>query len=79
MKSATEVESEVSSHDVESIGQVAGWVWSFLRTSGPVTLSKLAREIKVPRDMVMQGVGWLAREEKIVFLPGENNKLISLR
>ena len=47
----------VSKHKVESIGTVAGLVWSFLGESGPVTLSKLAREIDAPRDMVMQRRG----------------------
>ncbi len=68
----------VSKHKVESIGTVAGLVWSFLDESGSVTLSKLAREIDAPRDMVMQGVGWLAREGKIDFHEGPRSKLISL-
>ena len=68
----------VSKHKVESIGTVAGLVWQFLADSGPITLSKLAREIDAPRDMVMQGVGWLAREEKIEFHEGPRSKLISL-
>lgn len=63
---------------VESVGVVAGIVWNYLRDSGPVTLSKLAREIDAPRDLVMQGVGWLAREEKISFERGSRSKLVSL-
>ena len=70
---------ELLSHQVESIGTVAGLVWEYLDQKGPVTLSKLAREINAPRDLVMQGVGWLAREEKIEFHPGDKSKLISLR
>lgn len=70
---------EIRSHQVESIGTVAGLVWEYLEQNGPVTLSKLAREIDAPRDLVMQGVGWLAREEKIKFHPGERSKQISLR
>ncbi len=69
----------IQSHQVESIGKVAGLVWEYLDQKGPVTLSKLAREIDAPRDLVMQGVGWLAREEKIDFQPGERSKLITLR
>ncbi len=63
---------------VESIGAVAGMVWDFLSSNGPVTLSKLAREIDAPRDLVMQGVGWLAREDKLVFQKGSRSKLVSL-
>ena len=70
---------DILSHQVESIGSIAGLVWEYLDQKGPVTLSKLAREINAPRDLVMQGVGWLAREEKIEFHPGDKSKLISLR
>ncbi len=70
---------EISPHQVDSIGRVAGLVWAYLDQKGPVTLSKLAREIDAPRDLVMQGLGWLAREEKIDFHPGEKSKLVSLR
>jgi len=69
---------ELLNHQVESIGLVAGWVWKYLDEHGAVTLSKLAREIDAPRDMVMQGVGWLAREGKVEFHEGPRSKMISL-
>ncbi len=67
-------------HEVESIGTASGLVWSYLDEQGPVTLSRLARELRsdAPRDLVMQGVGWLAREGKIEFVEGNRGKLISL-
>ncbi len=70
--------ADSSAHDVESIGSVAGQVWQYLNVHGPVTLSKLAREIEAPRDLVMQGVGWLAREGKIAFHEGPRSKTVSL-
>ncbi len=66
-------------HRVESVGIVAGLVWSYLDAHGPMTLSKLAREVDAPRDLVMQGVGWLAREGKIDFQEGGRSKTISLK
>ena len=69
---------QIPQQQVESIGTVAGLVWQYLHENGPVTLSKLAREIDAPRDMVMQGVGWLAREGKVRFQKGPRGKLISL-
>lgn len=63
---------------IDSIGTVAGLVWHYLNENGPVTLSKLAREIDAPRDLVMQGVGWLARENKIAFRKGSRSKQIVL-
>lgn len=71
--------TEVVAHKVSSIGTVAGLVWEFLSGSEPVTLSRLAREIDCPRDLVMQGVGWLAREGKIEFQEGPHSKLIALK
>ena len=72
------MKSEVLSHRVENIGQVAGNVWCYLDRHGPVTLSKLARELDVPRDLVMQAVGWLGREGKITFQQGGRSKVILL-
>ena len=69
---------ELPPERVESIGTLAGLVWQYLDSHDAVTLSKLAREIEAPRDLVMQGVGWLAKEEKIAFLKGPRSKLISL-
>ncbi len=70
---------DVPTCPVESIGDAAGEVWRYLNSHSSVTLSKLARDIDAPRDLVMQGVGWLAREEKIAFEKGSRNKLISLK
>ena len=69
---------EVPTHQVQSIGISAGMVWEYLDENGPVTLSKLSREIDAPRDFVMQGVGWLAREGKIEFHEGARSKLVAL-
>lgn len=65
-------------HDLDSIGTVSGMVWHFLDEHGPVTLSRLAREVDAPRDLVMQGVGWLAREGKIQFIDAPRGKLVGL-
>jgi len=70
--------TDVIAHEVDSIGTVAGTVWDYLESSEPVTLSKLARDIEAPRDLVMQAVGWLAREGKVEFHEGARSKLISL-
>jgi hypothetical protein len=69
---------DIPVHQVESIGMAAGLVWQYLNENGAVTLSKLARDIDAPRDLVMQGVGWLAREGKVSFQEGSRSKLISL-
>lgn len=68
----------LSGHSVDSVGDAAGFVWRYLNENGAVTLSKLAREADAPRDLVMQGVGWLAREGKIVYISGSGFKKIAL-
>lgn len=76
---ATAVETRaIETKQIESIGVVAGLVWCYLDDNGPVTLSRLARELDVPRDLAMQGVGWLAREGKVAFQEGPRNKLLVL-
>ena len=70
--------TDTVANDIENIGAAAGLVWHFLDENGPVTLSKLAKEIDAPRDQVMQGVGWLAREGKIRFEETARSKLIAL-
>ncbi|MBX3439442.1 MAG: winged helix-turn-helix domain-containing protein, partial [Planctomycetaceae bacterium] len=51
--------------DVNSIGNVAGQIWNYLNDQGAVTMTQLTRDVDAPRDAVMQGVGWLAREGKV--------------
>lgn len=70
--------SHSTNHDVETIGSVAGTIWEYLSANGPVPLSKLAKDLDFPRDLVMHGVGWLAREGKVKFLATPRSKLISL-
>ncbi len=72
--SATMTETD----EIAAIGIVAGEIWHYLCENGPVTMTTLAKEIDAPRDAVMQGVGWLAREGKIVFQNGGRSKRIGL-
>ena len=48
---------------VDQIGETAGRVWHCLHESGPMSLSKLVKNVEAPRDVVLQAVGWLAREQ----------------
>ena len=70
--------TESVANEVANIGAVAGMIWNYLDVSGPVTVSKLAKDIEAPRDAVMQGVGWLAREGKIRFDETPRSKVIAL-
>jgi hypothetical protein len=64
---------------VAEIGVVAGLVWHALEGNEPVSISKLIKTIDAPRDIVLQAVGWLAREDKIWIEATKRGRLISLR
>ena len=50
---------------IEQIGDAAGQVWHYLNENGPTALSRLVKDVDVPRDVLMQAIGWLAREDKL--------------
>ena len=63
----------------EQIGEAAGAVWHCLQDSGRISLAKLTKTIDLPRDIVMQAVGWLAREDKVEIEETSRGRVISLR
>ena len=65
--------------DTAEIGIAAGLIWSFLNSNGPSSLSRLVKELDAPRDLLLQGVGWLAREDKLLIVRSARGRLISLR
>jgi hypothetical protein len=64
---------------VGEIGETAGAVWRQLEAHGPQTLPKLVKDLDLPRDLVMQALGWLAREDKIVLEDGPRSRIVGLR
>ena len=73
------METAVMNYSVQQIGEVAGAVWHVLNEGGPLTLTKWVERVGENRDMVMQAVGWLAREGKIELSENKRQKLVSLR
>jgi hypothetical protein len=71
--------TEPSASLVASIGEMAGVVWNTLSKNGPMTMAKLVKAIGEPRDIVMQALGWLAREEKIDIVEENRSRVVSLR
>ena len=68
---ATATESEV----LMQIGESAGLVWRTLAAKGPLSFAQLVKVSGAPRDAVMQGIGWLAREDKLDFEEGRTLKV----
>jgi len=73
----TDVSTTVSC--LEQIGQTAGLVWQTLNEQGPQSLAKLVKSIDAPRDLVIQAVGWLAREDKVWIEDSKRGRMIGLR
>ena len=67
------------SSTIDQIGEVAGQLWHLLNEQGPLSLTRLVKDTDAPRDVVMQAIGWLAREEKIAIEEDSRSKVISLR
>jgi len=48
------------------IGEAAGKVWGALHSNGNMTRKEICMETRLPKDPANQGIGWLAREDKLV-------------
>jgi hypothetical protein len=65
---------------VSEIGEAAGRLWHVLDVKGPQTVAKLVKEMDdIPRDVVMQAMGWLAREDKLEMEEDGRTRIVSLR
>jgi DNA-binding GntR family transcriptional regulator len=64
---------------VAQIGETAGIVWTQLNENGSLTMAKLVKAVGGPRDVVMQALGWLAREGKITIEEDGRTRVVSLR
>jgi len=61
---------------ITEIGIVAGDIWHCLEERDEITLSEMADSLGKPRDTILMGLGWLAREgHVIVEQEGEDYKI----
>jgi hypothetical protein len=63
----------------ELIGQTAGQVWKVLHDRGEQTHAGVKKSLDAPEDLVVLSIGWLARENKLVFEATGRSITISLR
>lgn len=64
---------------LHQIGETAGAIWHTLSKNGPLSVAKLAESTSVNRDLFMQALGWLAREDKIDISETKRGRIVSLR
>lgn len=63
----------------EDIGSTAGEIWRFLdQQAEPVSLSTLRKEVPVSSTLLMMGLGWLAREDKVIIAISEESYSYSI-
>ena len=67
----------IPSHTAQ-IGETAGLIWQFLEQNDSISLAKLPKQIDAPRDLVMQAIGWLAREGKLEISDSGRTKTVAL-
>jgi hypothetical protein len=71
--------TDLMASPVARIGEAAGRVWHYLDEHGPMSVTGLAQELDEPRDLVMQAIGWLAREDKVEITENGRTKTIALK
>lgn len=64
---------------ITQIGDTAGAIWHTLNDHGPMSLAKLVKAVGQPRDTVMQALGWLAREGKLLIEDRGRSRMVELR
>jgi len=50
---------------IRSIGETAGKVWQFLNDKGEVNIIQLMKGVEADASLILQAIGWLAREDKL--------------
>ncbi len=63
----------------QTIGDTAGEIWTLLKENGPLSVTLVTDEIKRPKSIVYMGIGWLAREDKLIYTHTKHGVLISIK
>jgi hypothetical protein len=62
----------------DKIGETAGGIWKVLKKKGEINVAQLPRLLNEKSAIVYQGLGWLAREDKIMYQTREAKTFVSL-
>jgi len=63
---------------LHDIGNNAGKLWHYLKENPSSTMDEAAKSLKLQENSIAFAVGWLARENKIIFLKDGKNVRIAL-
>jgi len=62
----------------EKIIETVGKVWRFLGQNGQTNIDQLAKSLQEKDEVVFQALGWLAREDKIVYTIKNRRTFVAL-
>ena len=62
----------------EKVIEAAGKTWRFLGQNGQTNVSQLAKSLKEKDEVILQALGWLAREDKIDYTVKNRRTFVSL-
>ena len=65
--------------NAQDIGHAAGMVWHHLDQNGSKTVAVLRKEMQLPDQLILMGIGWLAREEKLHFSKERRSLKVALK
>lgn len=63
---------------LNEIGLTAGDIWRHLDTNGTTSLSQLKVKLDWSETLILMGIGWLAREDKVVVEKSGRGYTVSL-
>ena len=63
----------------DTIGSAAGMVWQYLNENGAASASRIASETGLDSKQLQRAIGWLAKEDKLLFDTSGRYEIISLR
>jgi hypothetical protein len=63
----------------EEIGKNSGLIWKYLVDNGPATIIKLKSNLEISNTNLYLALGWLSREDKIIFNKKQHTFEISLK
>ena len=61
------------------IGEAAGKIWEVLQDNEPMSRTKIAKRTGLPTSLLNQGIGWLAREGKLMCEKRKRTQAIGLK
>lgn len=64
---------------IDDIGEAAGEIWRALDRHGPREVKQLRTGTGMPTDLLYLALGWLARENKVVFERDGRRTLVKLK